>query len=66
MSEQELLKYTLVGLTIIDVHYTGKNSAAITLYFDDGSEMEVDAQGDDMSHTTINVTTESGINTVNL
>lgn len=46
---------SIVGKTIKSVGYDGTYSAPIYLFFTDNTAIVIDAQGDDMTHTTIEV-----------
>ena len=63
---KELLERHLVGLEIIGVDYDGLFSGMIIIRLSDGSQLVINAEGDDMAHTTINLTNENNINLINL
>lgn len=44
---------TIIGKTIKDICYDGLFSAPITIKFTDGTQITIDAQGDDMASTTV-------------
>lgn len=52
-SNEKVLLKKFVGKKIKSVKYDGFYSAAVTFIFTDDSELTIDAEGDDMSHTVI-------------
>jgi hypothetical protein len=57
MSNEEEVKElkALIGKQVKEIEYTGYYSAPITIIFTDGTVLEIDAEGDDMTHTTFSI-----------
>lgn len=66
MENLELLKTHLKGLEIVNIYYDGEYSAPISIVLSNGYVLTVDANGDDMAHTVINVNTHNGFNLISI
>lgn len=64
--EEKVLKEELIGRTISDVIFQNFLTSPICIIFEDGYQLYIDASGDDMAHTEISLTTDNGIEIINL